>query len=191
MKNKLLHHQALICECGHLVTGNLSALADRLPLYCSQCGQPCISSCPSCGAPIHGDCYKRQPVYAPSCSSSLLGGSGVYYTRTPKDFSDVFVSGCVVPAYCYNCGSPYPWTDTLLREAEGIVDLMDELTEEQKSALKECFPSLISDMPTTPRNSLIAAKLLQSASSISKTALQNLLADHLTALVLSLLGWKS
>ncbi len=191
MKNKLLHHQALICEHGHLVTGNLSAFAGRLPTHCPQCGEPCISSCPSCGAPIRGDCYERRPIHGLRCSSSFWDSPNISYTHTSEGFNEILVSSCVVPAYCYNCGSPCPWTDTLLREAEGIVDLMDELTEEQKSALKECFPSLISDMPTTPRNSLIAAKLLQSASSISKTALQNLLADHLTALVLSLLGWKS
>lgn len=79
----------------------------------------------------------------------------------------------------------------LLSEAGRIVDLMDELTTEQKATLKECFPSMLSDMPATPANSLIAAKLLQSVSVIAKTALQNLLADRVTAFVLSLLGWKS
>ncbi len=191
MENKLFYHQALVCEYGHLISGDCSTLANSPTPYCPQCGKPCISTCPSCGAPIRGDCYKRLPIYRRSCSSSFWDDSSACHTREPEGFKGNTIAQCVVPSYCHACGSPYPWTESLIHEAENLVDLMDELTPEQKSALKECFPSLISDMPTTSRHSLIAAKILQSASTIAKTALQNLLAEHVTAFALSLLGWKS
>ncbi len=191
MKHEILYHQALVCEYGHLITGDLSAFADSPAEHCPQCGQKCISVCPSCGAPIHGDCYERRMTYELRQSNSLWSESGINYSNMPKGVVEHPAGPCVVPSYCHACGSPYPWTNLLLFEAGRIVDLTDELTAKQKAALKECFPSLLSDMPTTPANALIAAKILQSVSAIAKTALQNLLADHLSAFVLSLLGWKS
>lgn len=191
MQNNRLYHQALICEYGHLITGDRSAFVGSPASYCPRCGQACISVCPSCGEPIHGDCYECQPVYGLCCTAPSRDDFSVNFARLPEGISETLVEPCSVPAYCHVCGSPYPWTETLFREAGRIVDLMDELTAEQKATLKDCFPSMISDMPTTPANSLIAVKLLQPVSVIAKTALQNLLVDHVTALVLSLLGWKS
>lgn len=191
MKHEILYHQALVCEYGHLITGNLSAFADSPAEHCPQCGQKCISACPSCGAPIHGDCYALHAVPEKSAAGSVWDESYATRSREPKGLTEHTIEPCTVPSYCHACGSPYPWTSTLLLEAGRIVDLMDELAPEQKALLKECFPSLLSEAPTTPANSLIAAKLLQSVSAIAKTALQNLLADHLSAFVLSLLGWKS
>ncbi len=188
MKNRL-YHQALICEYGHLVTNNLSAFVTSPASHCPQCGQPCISACPACGAPIHGECYERRPIRGARYSGSVWDDREA--VCAPKGFVEIVTEPYSIPAYCHACGSPYPWTATLLGEAERLVDLMDELTPEQKETLKGCFPSLLSNMPTTPGNSLIAAKLLQSVSSIAKTALQNLLAERMTAFVLSLLGWKS
>lgn len=190
MKNRL-YHQALVCEYGHLITSDLSKFVSPPASHCPQCGQSCISTCPSCGSPIRGDCYERQPIYGACYPGSLWGDSDSDCVSAPKEFVEVAVEPYAVPAYCHTCGSPYPWTASLLDEADRIVDLMDELTPEQKKTLKGCFPSLLSDMPATPGDSLIAAKLLQSVSSIAKTALQNLLAEHVTAFVLSLLGWKS
>ncbi len=191
MKHEFLYHQALVCEYGHLITGNLSAFADSPAQHCPQCGHKCISTCPSCGAPIHGDCYMLRAVHEKCACGSVWDGSSVSRSHEPKDFAEHVVAPCTTPSYCHACGSPYPWTELLLAEAGRIVDLIDELTVEQKLLLKDCFPSLISEMPSTPANALIAAKLLQSVSAIAKTALQNLLADRLTAFVLSLLGWKS
>lgn len=187
MGNKHLYHQALICEYGHLISSDY--VPDPAILFCPHCGKPCISACPTCGKPIRGDCYERVPVYG-ACYSTPVFGSDVGFP-SPKGFTARTITSGFIPSYCYHCGSPYPWVESLIREASDIVDLMDELTEEQKSALKECFPSLISDMPSTPRHSLIAARILQSVSAIAMTALQNLLAEHLTAFALSLLGWKS
>lgn len=187
MENKNSYYTALICEYGHLISGNYAQ--DPAILFCPHCGKPCISVCPACGKPILGDRYERQPVYGACFSHSVFGGDISF--SAPKGFTNHTIASGSVPSYCYHCGSPYPWIESLLREADGIVDLIDELDEEQKSALKECFPSLLSDMPSTSRHSLIAAGILQSVSAIAKTALQNLLAEHMTAFVLSLLGWKS
>lgn len=190
MKNTLSYRVALICKYGHLISGDSSMLPDSSIKHCPQCGQDCISSCPSCGAPIHGDEYIRKPAYRSCRSGNIWDDSGISYSFAPADYKESWVCGCMVPAYCYSCGSPYPWTEILLNEAEQIVDLADELSLEQKETLKECFPDLLSETPKTPRASLIAAKLIHATSSLAQTALQNLLADHMTAFVLSLLGWK-
>lgn len=188
MKNRL-YHQALVCEYGHLITSNLSAFVKPPASHCPQCGQTCISACLSCGAPIHGDCYERRPIRGVRYSGSIWDNQDA--GCSPKGFAEVVVEPYIVPAYCHACGSPYPWTAILLGEASRLVDLMEELTPEQKETLKSCFPSLLSESPTTPGNSLLVAKLLQSVSSTAKAALQNLLAERMTDFVLSLLGWKS
>lgn len=185
MRNKHSYRTALVCECGHLITGDCSSAPDAL--YCSQCGKPCISACPSCHAPIRGDYYERCPNCGLHCGSAL---DNLDYAQLAQ-YSERLVESCTVPAYCHNCGEPYPWTETLLCRANEIVDFMDELSDEEKSALKECFPFLLSDAPDASYHALVASKLLRSVSSIAKTALQNLLADHLSAFFLTLLGWKS
>lgn len=83
MKSPLAYYQALICESGHLISGNCSFPVKSVK-YCPQCGSPCISSCPSCGAPIHGDCYRRIPVYGPSRSSNIWSDEVVSLSRRPN-----------------------------------------------------------------------------------------------------------
>lgn len=190
MKSPLAYYQALICESGHLISGNCSDFPVESVKYCPRCGSPCISSCPSCGAPIHGDCYRRIPVYGPSRSSNIWSDEVVRCPAALIKHEDRFISSCHVPAYCHACGSPYPWTQILLDEASAIVDLMDELSPEQKDTLKRCFPDLLSDTPASPRASILASKLIHLSSTVAQTALQNLLSSYLCDFVLSLLGWK-
>ena len=63
-----------------------------------------------------------------------MGGGGPY--RPPK--------------FCGECGTPFPWTETALSAAKEYTDDLDELSAEEKYALKGPFDDLTSDTPRTP-----------------------------------------
>ena len=46
------------------------------------------------------------------------------------------------PNYCGECGSPFPWTATALTAAREYTDDLDQLTPEEKDALKSTFADL-------------------------------------------------
>jgi len=47
------------------------------------------------------------------------------------------------PAYCCACGQPFPWTETALRLAREYTDELEQLSTEEKIALKGTFDNLI------------------------------------------------
>ena len=71
------------CTNGHVITSEASSRPEDLRKRCPECGDETITQCLKCNADIQG--YKHVP--------------SVTYPRpnTP-------------PAYCHECGEPYPWT---------------------------------------------------------------------------------
>jgi hypothetical protein len=59
------------------------------------------------------------------------------------------------PAYCSSCGKPFPWTETALAAAMEYTDELDELSTEDKAALKATLNDLTAD---TPRTELAATR---------------------------------
>jgi hypothetical protein len=54
------------------------------------------------------------------------------------------------PGYCGGCGKPFPWTATALSAAKEYADELDQLSPEEKTALKGTFDDLTSDTAKTP-----------------------------------------
>ena len=76
-------------------------------------------------------------------------------------YKDVKISNTVdVPAYCHNCGKPYPWTEATLQTAEHIIDMLDELTPDQKKQLVDFIPDIIVETPQSRYAALVYAKFL-------------------------------
>ena len=112
---------ALICENGHTINGCYQGNPERNSPHCPQCGQPTIHRCPECGTPIRGD-YVRQAGFS--------HGSGR-------------------PAFCRNCGKPYPWTERARRVALEL--FLEEVPDdpEQAKQFEETIDDLIADGPRT------------------------------------------
>jgi predicted nucleotide-binding protein len=72
-----------VCENGHIITSMAKANPHDQEKRCSECGAQTIVSCKNCAAYIPG-----------------------YY----HDPDIVVVGGTTRPAYCKNCGEPFPWT---------------------------------------------------------------------------------
>jgi hypothetical protein len=54
------------------------------------------------------------------------------------------------PNYCGECGTPFPWTAAALAAAKEYTDDLDQLSPEEKGALKGTFEDLTTDTARTP-----------------------------------------
>lgn len=55
----------------------------------------------------------------------------------------------IAPNYCENCGKPFPWTETALREAHEFVNSQDALSEEDRKTLDNSIDDLVRNTPST------------------------------------------
>lgn len=118
--------------------------------FCSQCGSATISECQNCNASIRGREYEP-------------GVIAVYpYT---------------VPAYCYNCGAPYPWTKAKFEAMKELIEFDSELSAEEKSYMSDNLEDLTVD---TPKTKVVATKFnifLRKVGSVTASAIRDILVD--------------
>lgn len=144
------YHTAQVCLNGHMINDRADSTPSFNQNFCSKCGAQTITTCPSCNFPIHGD-YTCDGV--------------ICFSETP------------VEAYCYNCGSPYPWTKTALETAEAIIHEDELLSEEQMQQFYACLPDLLTDTPKTKLALIRFKKLVDKATSATGAALYDILKD--------------
>lgn len=133
---------AQICLNGHTLSINYEA-EYRPDRRCTQCGAKTIIACPSCNAPIHGG-YIADIVFS----------NGFSYER---------------PAYCHECGEPYPWTKTAIQNANAFIDEnMPELTPKEQADFKARVPDIMFETSETPLSSMRISKYLKKVSAIAQ-----------------------
>lgn len=140
---------ARICRNGHLISKDSNSSDSRR--FCPQCGAPTIIQCENCGAHIHGT-YQVPGIVC-------IGES---YT---------------IPAYCYCCGSPYPWTQNALETAKAIIHEDEQLNEEQMKQFYACIPDLITTTPKTTLALIRFKKFVDKATTSTGKALCDILKD--------------
>lgn len=122
--------------------------------FCPLCGAQTISSCPNCS--------KKIPYL---------------------DMTSI-ITNYKVPLYCSNCGSPYPWTVTLLENARAIVQEDELLQEEQMAELCKCFPNIICQTPRTDLALIRYKKFVDKATSTTRDALIKLFTGVVTETII-------
>lgn len=157
-----IYRIAQVCLNGHCITDALDANPECGQPFCDKCGAATITSCPSCGARIHGD----------------------YYTPGLC----VVGFGYRVPAYCYACGEPYPWTQRAIEATEEIIQDEDELDDNQKEKLTSSLPNIISETPQTQVAIIRLKKAMSSAGKFTADALRQFAIDFGCELVKKQLG---
>jgi len=122
---------AELCENGHLISDTLTMELPQLgrrPQYtgsfCERCGARTINACQVCGSQIRG--------------RYIAEGEGITLSR-----------GYRRPAFCAECGSPYPWTRTAVEEFKKLAELADDLTVEQREQLGAAIDDLVANTPGT------------------------------------------
>jgi hypothetical protein len=129
---------AMYCENGHRIdfvdpnTGERQARyigdfhAQLLDVDADGNPIPLPKFCADCGAKTMSKCH--------GCSAHIQ------YNEYKVHF---------VPNYCTACGEPFPWVTTALQELGRVTDEAEELTGEEKAALKRAYPELTKNTPKT------------------------------------------
>ena len=68
------------------------------------------------------------------CHGAIIGGEALE------------MKGTDVPTFCVHCGSPMPWAQQAFDKTEELIDLIDDLSPEEKRWLKACLPDLVNDI---------------------------------------------
>ena len=97
---------AQICINGHIINDSTKKIPEQNQKYCSKCGEVAINKCKACNANIHGAFYNEGDEW----------GGGYYEVRLKSP-----------PAFCYNCGKAYTWTELVLKAAKDLADLLENI----------------------------------------------------------------
>jgi hypothetical protein len=54
------------------------------------------------------------------------------------------------PAFCYDCGKPYPWTEERLTAAREFAHELEGLSADERDQLSKSFDDIVSDTARTP-----------------------------------------
>ena len=147
---------AQICENGHVVNATVQGFPNSNQDYCDKCGAPTIMACPSCKAPIHG-------LYFVAGIIGFAGGDA--------------------PAFCYDCGKPFPWTSARLRAAEDLADELDSLTSDERESLKKSLHDLVRETPSTRVAEMRFKKIMRKAGEDGYKGMRTLLTDLVSEVV--------
>lgn len=155
------YHSAQICLNGHMVNSSFDLSPESSHPFCSKCGSRTITSCPSCGAKLHG---KRDYGYV------------------------VITNSNPVESYCYNCGNPYPWTESAISSISLLIQEEDELSDQLKSSIIASLPDVISETPKTNLAVVRFKKCFTVAGKFTTDALRQFAIDFGCELFLKSLG---
>jgi hypothetical protein len=142
-----------VCMNGHQMTDSIHRYPESGRRFCPECGEPTITACPSCNAPIPGHVYYE----------------GVFSAYTEK-----------VPGFCGSCGKPYPWTRRKIENFRELTDELDELSAEDREKLNASLDELIRESPKAEVASLRFKKVATKLGKDSYELVQKVATDLLS-----------
>lgn len=140
---------AQVCLNGHVVTSVTQSIPERMRKFCESCGEPTITTCPSYDQPIPG-AYLDSVVI------------GARYEP---------------PAFCGDCGKPFPWTERRLGVARELAHEAGQLSAEEKQQLADSLDDLTRDTPRTQVAAGRFRRLVAKAGIETGSALRAVLVD--------------
>jgi hypothetical protein len=140
---------AQICPNGHVITARADSRMKCRQEFCDKCGEATLMNCPNCKADIRGYYH-------------VLGVSGG--------------GGYRAPAFCHNCGSPFPWTE---RKKQAAIDLFNEESEDEqdRKAFQESIEQITKDTPQAQVASKRLSRLLTKVGKGTASAIRDILVD--------------
>ena len=145
---------ALVCAAGHVINSTRGLRPESDAKFCSKCGEQAVGACPSCSTTVRGE-YLEAMVTAE----------------------------WIPPAYCHECGKPYPWTESALSAASELADSLEGLSADEVATLKEKLPALLGDTPSTPVASHKVKTILEKVPESGKNVFEKVLSGVLTTAV--------
>jgi hypothetical protein len=117
--------------------------------FCDTCGAATIIACQRCNAHIPG---------------AYIGGAFV-------------LSHFLVPAFCPNCGAPYPWTESRLQAARELAQEVGDLTDDERETLAQNLDDIVVDTPRTTLAATRWKRVLARAGPVVADAFRQILVD--------------
>jgi len=143
-----LYDVAQVCMSGHVTNSGTRDYPEHNQEFCKICGKKTITQCPW-------------------CSKTIRGAHRMAAPRSP--FS--------APAFCIECGKPYPWTASRLEAARSLADEIDGLSEPERITLKSTLDDLIRDTPMTAVAAVRFKKLVARGGKQVADAFKDILVD--------------
>ena len=113
---------AEICLLGHTSNDATRFFPQQNKQFCDRCGSKTIQQCPTCQSSIQGEFQ----------ASGVIG----FHSFAP-------------PAYCLNCGEPFPWTIASSNAAHAHILESEILSLDERESLAQVIDDLVKDSPMT------------------------------------------
>ena len=146
------HDIAQICLAGHVMTDTAMTTPEHRKKFCPHCGKRTIMACAACGGPIQGDYLNSYTI-----------------TATYR-----------APYFCQDCGKPFPWTRAQKQAARHLIDLLDNLSDEERAAFKTDIDSLMHDGPKTKVAAHRVQGLLAKAGGAARATLIEVISESIS-----------
>jgi len=141
---------AQICLNGHVINSSVNEYPQFNKKFCDKCGAPTITNCPNCHAEIQGNYH----------------GEGVLSLADQK-----------APAFCPNCGKPYPWTEAKIQTAHDLAQELENISDDDKNILTQSIDEIVKDSPRTTFAATRFKKILSKTSKPIVDAFRDILID--------------
>lgn len=142
---------AQICLNGHVSNDSVGRSPQFNKKFCEICGEKTIVNCPQCSTPIRGDYISDHMIIGPS-------------NYTP-------------PAYCYNCGNAFPWTEAKIKATMDLVKESKKLNAVEIKEFEESIKDIVRDTPKTQLGASRFKKILNKAGSETSHAIRETIVD--------------
>lgn len=156
-----IYRIGLACLNGHAVNDSFDSRPQHNAKFCPDCGEPTIHRCPTCNTPLRGDYYVE----------AVIGGSH-WHPAT----------------HCFECGSPFPWTN---RRSEALADALNELEElsgAERQLLVRSIPDILVQTPKSETAALRYKKAITKIGGVGAKILADVLRKVAADTVKSSLG---
>jgi hypothetical protein len=149
-----VYRTAEVCPNGHVSTDAANVHPELREKYCSKCGEATITQCPECSANIRGDYYVE----------GIIG----------------FGEGYEPPSFCFNCGSPFPWTNRKIEAAIELVQAGGKLSDEELSQFRNDLGDLVKDSPRVQVASLRFKQTMSKVGASVASSVRDIVVDLLS-----------
>ena len=141
---------AQICLNGHVINDSAREYPQSNKKFCDKCGAATITNCVNCKAEIQG-------------YHNVEGVIGVFHYTAP--------------AFCPNCGKPYPWIEAKIQAAHDLAQELENISDSDKEILSQSIDEIVKDSPRTTLSTTRFKKILSKTSTSIMGAFKDILVD--------------
>jgi hypothetical protein len=145
---------AQICRDGHVLNDKSKALPEHNQRRCDKCGSEVIDACPQCNTAIRGQFHNPNSRFV--------------------------MPPIAAPAFCHECGKPYPWTESKLDAARELVGQLEILDIPEKTLLNASIEELVRDTPKAPAAAIRFRSLVSNVEPLALEGLKQILFNVLS-----------